>query len=335
LLRPNDRVLISYEVGHPSTALLHLLRTGLDLSTPKKLRFIPVIVFLEDQYHLCLEERCKMIAQVRKEVESQKFDMHFASFKDCVINDNICISDNSLNLNENDKEQLNQVFPKGTNKTKKKEIMSILKRNTLISTAKQLSCKYIFTPELSIDIASNLLTNISLGRGSQVPVDTGFCDDRDDQVKILRPLRSFDIKEVGFYNILHSLEPVSIRQPDINQYSSVQDLMKKFVSDLQENYPATVTTIVKTGDKLALDQNKLSVKCKLCKCVILEKNEELNSEESTSFSKLVSNQLPDHSMSGQERYCQIESKFNNTAQVFREYCFSCYKISGYLLLPDT
>lgn len=42
----------------------------------------------------------------------------------------------------------------------------------LLKVAKKLNCKFIFTPELSVDIASHLLTNIALGRGSQVPEDT-------------------------------------------------------------------------------------------------------------------------------------------------------------------
>lgn len=49
LIRPNDRVLVSYEVGHPSTALLHMLRNGLDLNTQKKLRFEPVFIFIEGE----------------------------------------------------------------------------------------------------------------------------------------------------------------------------------------------------------------------------------------------------------------------------------------------
>lgn len=71
------------------------------------------------------------------------------------------------------------------------------------------------------------------------------------------------MKELAFYNQLNNLVPISVKQSQVNPYSSVQDLMKKFVSELQVNYPATVTTIMKTGDKLALtcEDNQ---KCKLC-----------------------------------------------------------------------
>lgn len=42
----------------------------------------------------------------------------------------------------------------------------------LIKAAKELECKFVFTAQLSIDIASQLLTNISLGRGLHIPFDT-------------------------------------------------------------------------------------------------------------------------------------------------------------------
>lgn len=332
LIRPNDRVMVLYEVGHPSTALLHLLRTGLDLNTPKKLRFEPIVLFTEDQYHLTLDERYTLISKVLRDVELFEFQVHFVSFKNFVLNNDVVISDGNLIISDNDKDELNKIFPKGTSKTAKKEILGMYRRNMLVATAKKLNCKFVFTPDLSMSIASNLLTNIALGRGSQVPDDTGFCDDRDDHIKILKPLRLFDIKELCFYNILHNLEPISIRQPEVNTYSSIQDLMKKFVNDLQENYPATVTTIVKTGDKLALDKNKVIGNCKLCKGIILEGNEVLSSQEATNFSRLLSNELPDYRISRQERYNKIIEKFgDNTAQEHIEYCFSCSKLSNYLL----
>lgn len=49
LIHPNDNVLIHHDVGHASAALLHMLRSGLDLNTPKKLRFKPVFLFIDSE----------------------------------------------------------------------------------------------------------------------------------------------------------------------------------------------------------------------------------------------------------------------------------------------
>lgn len=46
--------------------------------------------------------------------------------------------------------------------------------------------------------------------------------------------------------------------------------MDKFINDLQINYPATVTTVVRTGDKLGLLKNlEECKKCLLCKVCLL------------------------------------------------------------------
>lgn len=47
LIQTNDRVLVWYKVGHPSTSLLHFLRSGLDLMAHKRLRFQPLILFID------------------------------------------------------------------------------------------------------------------------------------------------------------------------------------------------------------------------------------------------------------------------------------------------
>lgn len=95
----------------------------------------------------------------------------------------------------------------------------------------------------------------------------GFCDSRNSDVKILRPLRVFEEKELAFYNIYNKVETIHIPiiQPE-NPFSSIQNLLKKFVNELQMNYPATIATVVRTGDKLTVDNNiQLNRKCRLCK----------------------------------------------------------------------
>lgn len=86
-------------------------------------------------------------------------------------------------------------------------------------------------------------------------------------VKILRPLKQFDVKELAFYNYLNDLEPISIRQPFESSSNSIQSLIKTFVDNLQLEYPATVSTIVKTGDKLGAINNETKKKCLFCKVI--------------------------------------------------------------------
>jgi hypothetical protein len=39
--------MIVHKCGHPSTALLHFVKTGIELETHKKLHFDPVVLFIE------------------------------------------------------------------------------------------------------------------------------------------------------------------------------------------------------------------------------------------------------------------------------------------------
>lgn len=88
------------------------------------------------------------------------------------------------------------------------------------------------------------------------------------EIKILRPLRTFDTKELVFYNSFNKLEPIYIKQPVDNSLNSVQNLMVKFVSDLKTSFPATVSTILRTSEKVARDDSGVS--CKLCKVRIIK-----------------------------------------------------------------
>jgi cytoplasmic tRNA 2-thiolation protein 2 len=325
LIRPNEKVMIVHKCGHPSTALLHFVKTGIELETHKKLHFDPVVLFIEDYLHLSLEERQDLIKKVEKEVGSFKFPMHFtASAKlitdDGIKDDTLKSRGRDLELTDSDSSIVHKFLEKQVNNTNKNDFWNIVMQKFLIKIAKQLECKYIFIPELSSDVASKLLIDVSLGRGDHISLNTGFCDSRDDAVKILRPLRLFDAKELALYNYLNNLEPVTFRIPLDNPYKSVQQLMKKFVNDLQVNYPATVTTILKTGDKLTVS-NKLRNKCEFCGAPIGKERLELTSAESTQFSHWVSTRPPDTCLTPQERYASVSASFDNLNS--NDYCFGC------------
>lgn len=47
VVKPNETVLVYHRAGHSSTALLHFLRSGLNLTTPKRIRFNVIVLFIE------------------------------------------------------------------------------------------------------------------------------------------------------------------------------------------------------------------------------------------------------------------------------------------------
>ena len=52
-------------------------------------------------------------------------------------------------------------------------------------------------------VAIEIMTDLALGRGTQIPKDVGLVDDRfhsSDGVTVVRPLREFSNKEIVVYN---------------------------------------------------------------------------------------------------------------------------------------
>lgn len=109
----------------------------------------------------------------------------------------------------------------------------------------------------------------------------------------MRPLREFTKKEISYYNLFCELEAVITPSFSTLQSSnvSVQKLTEKFITELQEEFPSTVYTIFRTGDKLSMDESSLADNdkiCLLCKGVISDCKEEFDAVKDTQFSKKVS-----------------------------------------------
>uniref|UniRef100_A0A8D8YRW4 Cytoplasmic tRNA 2-thiolation protein 2 n=1 Tax=Cacopsylla melanoneura TaxID=428564 RepID=A0A8D8YRW4_9HEMI len=166
----------------------------------------------------------------------------------------------------------------------------------------------------------NSTTQIVLGKGAHVPLDVGFSDDRTGDLITLRPLRDFSSKEVIYYNLFNDLAAIhvpslatlvsaAIHVPSLatlvstiihvpslatlaEPLGSLQKAAESFVSDLQTNFPSTVSTVFRTADKLSLDFSSLdpAKNCALCKAPLDTRSDLASSSMgATKFSRLVSN----------------------------------------------
>jgi len=92
----------------------------------------------------------------------------------------------------------------------------------------------------------------------------GFVDERHG-IPILRPMREFTAKEIAFYAVMkkikYTVKPTLVTNSSIK--SSIRRLTESFVNGLQNEFPSTVYTIFKTGNKLkSCDRN--DQKCIVC-----------------------------------------------------------------------
>lgn len=77
-----------------------------------------------------------------------------------------CVSIFNCNILQETKGILFQMSP-----TVKTDYLSKVKKKILIEYAEKFHCNYIFTAETAVTLASNMLSNIVVGRGSQVEHD--------------------------------------------------------------------------------------------------------------------------------------------------------------------
>ncbi|KAG1657749.1 Cytoplasmic tRNA 2-thiolation protein 2-A [Nymphon striatum] len=95
----------------------------------------------------------------------------------------------------------------------------------------------------------------------------GFLDERHENVAIIRPMRELLSKEIAFYNFIHKIPfaPNVEIATETNLNSSIQRLTEEFINGLQRDFPSTVSTIFKTGDKIMTTTQHQNYLCVICK----------------------------------------------------------------------
>ncbi|KAL5288114.1 CTU2 family protein [Megaselia abdita] len=168
--------------------------------------------------------------------------------------------------------------------TTRKDLLEVHRKKLIESVTKQLKCGFVFFPQISTQLASTLLTNVALGRGASVASDVALVDNRFPGIKIVRPLKDLNQEEVDVYLKVRGLKTLCPEFSESSKETSIQSITKSFVNGLQKDYSSTVSTIFRTGGKIASkDSSKL---CSYCKSPLdIEESETLLA---TEFSRIVS-----------------------------------------------
>ncbi|VVC87503.1 unnamed protein product [Leptidea sinapis] len=272
-IKPKDKALLCLSGGSSSIVLLDLVMNSVSLETHKKLRITPVLLHITGLKNDSLNQRNSQL-------------LHDLSKKYNTVINEVNINDykwkNTVDLNF-----CTKFLGLTHNPTAKLDYEAKIKQNLYYEVAKEMECNLIFTGETNTTLAQNLLSNIVMGRGSQVENDIGFCDGRNCNVKLLRPMRDLSVEELDHYKRIKKLDSVCDTNISVN---SIQKVISNFVDELQTNSPATISTICKTADKLgtAAKDIKESQICSLCQSNLDVHNSKLTAIEAISFSKRIS-----------------------------------------------
>uniref|UniRef100_F6Q4L9 Cytoplasmic tRNA 2-thiolation protein 2 n=1 Tax=Ciona intestinalis TaxID=7719 RepID=F6Q4L9_CIOIN len=270
LVRHHDKVALAYSGGNNSSALLNLIKKGLDPATVKKLKFTPGLIFVDERI-LYPSDDYEKVKEIEEIMRNTGFPYHIVKLEEvgamCIytlyigivylivnhicfnvnvmfkkeipfLNHVIFIIDQVFSTEDTDEkmtnaEKLEKLFNSITTLTSKQETLYRLRCYLLSRKAKELGYDHVFMGETSTRLAINILSNFSLGRGVHLPQDTGFSDGLRFEgvgVKLLRPMREMSMKEIAVYNALNKVPTVFL--PNLATSQSVTSS----VQNLTENF---------------------------------------------------------------------------------------------------
>ena len=309
--RPGDRVLVAATGGQSSTSLLHILQQGCNTDT-KRLLFDPSVIFVDEGAAFCMskKEREDRHAEVVDILQKFGFPVHIALIENSG-SDNVAPTQigEKVRIDQDLAETFGKSFTSLKEGSARQELLLHLRRRVLVRAAKELACTKVFTAEHGTNLAVDLLSGVAGGAGGSLAQRIGFKDQRDGDVAVMRPMRDVSGKEVAVYAHLHGLATISKGKAwgaGENVLYSLHKLTEDFLVGLQQDFPATIPTIFKTGDKLCVE-TKNTEGCLLCQATLDTDDQDHCALQATKFSSLVSERGRDEQL-GKEAATALESR---------------------------
>ncbi|XP_053689342.1 cytoplasmic tRNA 2-thiolation protein 2 [Sabethes cyaneus] len=254
IVRRGSNVLVVFDGSRQNITMLDMIQYGLEQESFKKLRVNPVLLFVSEDFLSGNQDSYRKKIEAKLDLMKQfKYPSYIA-----VLGGRKCfqIDEEFLELLQSEGEKFVAVLSGIKSITEKQDFIEQTRKHTYKTMAKKLECGYVFLSDIGLNLAKTLLSNVALGRGRSLALDVAFCDDRDDQVKLIRPMRDLNPDEIENY-VLFSENSLRFLDPEdpFKEKASLQSLTSKFVDGLQERFSATVSTVFRTGDKLAVPKN--------------------------------------------------------------------------------
>uniref|UniRef100_A0A7N6A2K8 Cytoplasmic tRNA 2-thiolation protein 2 n=1 Tax=Anabas testudineus TaxID=64144 RepID=A0A7N6A2K8_ANATE len=250
LIFPGEKVLLAVSGGPSSCSMLNQVKEGLSQNAHKKLRFRPGIIYIDEGGAVgqSVEERRRTVAELQGVFRATGFLFYVVPLEQ--------VSEYALTVTDS-------------------TLCCLHRQHLLVHTARTEGYSKLMLGDNCTRLAVKLLTSISLGRGAQLAQDTGFSDSRYGDIISVRPMRDYSAKEIAYYNHLFNVPSVFIPSLDTKtaDKASVQRLTESFVIKLQADFPSTVSTIYRTGEKLQTARLSSSTadhcdRCLLCMCAL-------------------------------------------------------------------
>nr|XP_033798911.1 cytoplasmic tRNA 2-thiolation protein 2 isoform X2 [Geotrypetes seraphini] len=354
LIYPGEKVLLALSGGPASSSMFQQVQEGLSRDAPKKLRFVPGLVHIDEGAvrRQSLKEREKMVAEMESVLKMSGFpyqiialeevfnlpssvvqwvskdipDMaddykaavdgflgHHTGVENAESGSRTCVQTKLAELSIEEPEPaastgtfclpsaqstqaLKQLFDSVRSLTAKEELLHTLRSHLLVHTARAQGYSKLMLGDSCTRLAVKFLTNISLGRGAFLAMDTGFSDRRYGDVVLVRPMREYSLKEISFYNQMFLVPTVF--SPALNskpsEKGSIHQLTETFINKLQSDFPSTVSTVYRTSEKLNVassvegPESVSAARCLFCLCPLDTRVEKASAFHATLISEHLS-----------------------------------------------
>ncbi|XP_015272847.1 PREDICTED: cytoplasmic tRNA 2-thiolation protein 2 [Gekko japonicus] len=227
--------------------------------------------------------------------------------------------------------ELTHLFRAVKTLTAKEELLQTLRNHLILHVARTNGYTKVMMGDSCTRVAVKLLANLCLGRGAFLAGDTGFSDSRHGDVLVLRPMREYSAKEIAFYNRLFGVPAVftpsldtKVRGAALHRSSPPVPAAQiqrpcsppppapgrpphypliSFLYKLQSEFPATISTVYRTGEKLGTTPRDAGgdaepERCLLCLCHLDTSVVDGSSLQSTLLSEELCRKPPPSAGSG-------------------------------------
>uniref|UniRef100_A0A0P4W686 Cytoplasmic tRNA 2-thiolation protein 2 n=1 Tax=Scylla olivacea TaxID=85551 RepID=A0A0P4W686_SCYOL len=151
-------------------------------------------------------------------------------------------------VDENLRKKFCELFSSCKTASAQQDLHDQLLQTVLKQCAYSLGFRKMFLGDNSTTLSVRILSQVALGRGSQLPARVHF-KATSQNVEVYRPMRELLENEIIDYL---NLQNITVPRPPTFQpnCTSIASCTEEFVRCLQKDFPATIPTIFRTGDKL-------------------------------------------------------------------------------------
>ncbi|KAF2348294.1 Cytoplasmic tRNA 2-thiolation protein 2, partial [Trinorchestia longiramus] len=247
--------------GPASSALAHLVHRGITLNTLKKLRLEPVCLHIDEHCSpvgcrrdvedtLVAEEACRAVLQLGLKCYYTTLETVFSQEPVVPVPFLEGSSVEQLRGRVSSPElqsKLCRLLDSCTSLTAKESVWQVLVQQCLVSSSAALGHTRLMLGSCASSIAADILSYMAQGRGAHIPQHVSFRSvDSQWGVEVYRPLRELLLEELLHYNRLMDVPFVDCTYDN----KTVTGCTHNFLSGLQAEFPSTIPTVFRTGDKL-------------------------------------------------------------------------------------